>query len=83
MPRPERDPELARIGTTLRTIRQLRGLRPVQFAEALNISRPYLVNIESGRKRLTPELLVRAAYLLDVPQAAIVRGDYFSQSGAA
>ncbi|WP_164490584.1 helix-turn-helix domain-containing protein [Rhodococcus qingshengii] len=62
-----------RVGGTLRALRELRGFSPGQFAEALQISRPYLVNIESGRKRLTNILLARAAATLRVEQIAIMR----------
>ncbi|MFI8660131.1 helix-turn-helix domain-containing protein [Rhodococcus qingshengii] len=62
-----------RVGGTLRTLRELRGYSPGQFAEALQISRPYLVNIESGRKKLTNILLARAAETLRVEQIAIMR----------
>jgi transcriptional regulator with XRE-family HTH domain len=54
------DPEWVRIGATLRTLRELRGEKPDPFASAIGISRPYLANIEAGRKKLTNVLLARA-----------------------
>lgn len=62
-----------RVGETLRTIRELRGFKPDEFASAVGISRPYLANIEAGRKKLTNVLLARAAAHLKVPQIAIMR----------
>lgn len=62
-----------RVGKTVRTIRELRGFSPDQFADELKISRPYLANIEAGRKKLTNVLLARAAEALKVEQVAIMR----------
>lgn len=75
MPKQENqpDPEWARIGATLRTIRELRGFKPDPFASEIGISRPYLANIEAGRKKLTDVLLARAAKALAVEQIAIMR----------
>jgi transcriptional regulator with XRE-family HTH domain len=66
------NPEWVRIGTTLRTLRELRGFKPDQFASSIDISRPYLANIEAGRKKLTTVLLARAASRLQVEQIAIM-----------
>lgn len=60
-----------RVGATLRALRESQGIGVDDFANRLHISRPYLANIEAGRKRLTPVLLARAAHLLGVPQLAI------------
>ncbi len=70
------DPERARIGETLRTIREIKGFKLGEFAGELGISYAYLSNIEAGRKRLTPQLLAKAALALGVRQVAIVRSDY-------
>lgn len=61
------------IGATLRVIRQLRGYKPGEFANVLGITTPYLHNIEAGRKKLTNEMLSKAAEALAVPQIAIMR----------
>lgn len=66
------NPEWVRIGTTLRTLREMRGYKPDQFASSIDISRPYLANIEAGRKKLTTVLLARAANKLQVEQIAIM-----------
>jgi transcriptional regulator with XRE-family HTH domain len=70
-PFPESDWE--RVGETLRTIRETRGYKPDQFANEIGVSRPYLANIEAGRKKLTNVLLARCADALAVPQLAIMR----------
>ncbi|MGW4119854.1 helix-turn-helix domain-containing protein [Nocardia sp. NPDC004711] len=67
--------EWERVGATLRSLRELRGYNPNQFAALLGISRAYLVNIEAGRKKLTNILLARSAEALAVPQLAIMRPD--------
>ena len=61
-----------RVGATVRAIRELRGFKPDEFANELGISRPYLVNIEAGRKKLTNIQLARMAEVLRVPQIAIM-----------
>lgn len=65
--------EMERIGATLRGFREMRGFTPDEFANQLRISRPYLANIEAGRKRLTPVLLSRASTALKIRQIAIMR----------
>ncbi|MCF2705839.1 helix-turn-helix transcriptional regulator [Arcanobacterium haemolyticum] len=68
--------EQMRIGATLRTMRELRGLTVEELAEQLGISRPYLSNIEAGRKKITPKLVASASSCLKVPQIAIVNPDF-------
>ncbi len=70
-------PEDVRIGETLRALRESRGIRVGEFAIQLNISPAYLSNIEAGRKRLTQQLAVKAAGLLDYRVAALIRPDHF------
>jgi transcriptional regulator with XRE-family HTH domain len=65
-------PEDRRIGATLRHFRELRGYKPEQFAREIGISRPYLANIEAGRRTLSNVLLARAAEALRVEQVAIM-----------
>lgn len=62
-----------RVGATLRTLRELRGFKPDDFASEIGISRPYLANIEAGRKKLSDVHLARAAEVLNVKQIAIMR----------
>lgn len=63
--------ERQRVGATLRTLRTTRGWKADEFANRIGISRPYLANIEAGRKPLPDHVLARAAKLLDVEQIAI------------
>lgn len=65
----ERD---VRVGARLRALRENQGWTPEAFGEALGIARTTLVNIEAGRKRLTPTRAHRASEVLEVPLAAIV-----------
>lgn len=69
--------ERRRIGATIRVLREARGYKPDQLASSIDISRPYLANIEAGRKPLTPVLLGRIAAALNAPQHAIVRDGYY------
>lgn len=75
--------ERDRIGATIKVYRQMRGFKPDEFASEINISRPYLANIEAGRKPLTEVLLARIADALSVPPIAIVREDYFHMADAS
>ena len=75
--------ERERIGATLRTLRMIRGWRADDFATEIGISRPYLSNIEAGRKAVTPQIIANAAKALDVPQVAITRDGFFAEQGAA
>jgi transcriptional regulator with XRE-family HTH domain len=61
-----------RVGQTVKTLREARGLKPDELANAIGISRPYLANIEAGRKRLTPVLSARIAAALHVSQLSII-----------
>ena len=69
--------EKERIGATIRTLRLIRGWRADDFASEIGISRPYLSNIEAGRKAVTQQIVANAAKALDVPQVAITRPGYF------
>lgn len=76
--------ERARIGATLRQLREMRGYKPDDFAmNHLKISRPYLANIEAGRKPLTEVLLARASMALEVDQIVIMRDGYFQKQASA
>ena len=74
------DPENVRRGETLRALREARGIPIGEFATKLNKSYSHLANIESGRKRLTPELAVQAAHLLAVRPVALLRPDQFGEN---
>ncbi|WP_115728274.1 helix-turn-helix domain-containing protein [Actinomyces culturomici] len=74
--------ERKRIGETIRTLREARGLSQEQLAHAIFISRPYISMIESGAKQITPILVAKIADALAVPQIAIVRDGYFNRDEA-
>lgn len=63
--------ERQRVGATCRALREKAGLKTGEMANAVGVSYSYWANIEAGRKRLTPQLLAKAALVLDVPQVAI------------
>ena len=67
-----------RQGAALKTFREIRGLKVGELANALGISYAYLSNIESGRKRLTPQLLAKVAEHLDIPQVALIHPDEYA-----
>lgn len=71
--------ERERVGATIRQMREIRGFKPDELATKVGISRPYLVNIEAGRKPLTQVLLARIASALNVTHASIVPAGYFAR----
>ena len=75
--------ERERIGATLRTLRLMRGWRADDFANEIGISRPYLSNIEAGRKPVTEPILANVAKVLDVAQVSIIRPGYFDEGRVA
>lgn len=75
--------ERCRMGATIKQIRQMRGYKPDDFANKIGISRPYLANIEAGRKPLTEVLLARITNILDVDQIVIVRDGYYEMADAS
>lgn len=77
------DPERVRQGATVRTLRELRGLKVGELASVIDVSYAYLSNIEAGRKRLTPQLTARIADALKVSQGAIVSPEHFEATGVA
>lgn len=74
--------ERRRIGATIRTVRQMRGFKPDEFASEIGVSRPYLANIEAGRKPVTEVLLARMSDALMVEQIALIREGYFVEVAA-
>lgn len=75
-------PETIRVGSTLKDLREARGLKPDELASKVDISRSYLANIEAGRKRLTPVLAARIAAVLHVRQISLLRPDEFPEEVA-
>ena len=55
----------------LRSGRLAKGLTQVQAAARLGVSQPYLAMLESGRRRLTPELARRAMAVFELPPTVL------------
>lgn len=68
--------ERERVGATLKTFRELRGVKVSDMALEIGISRSYLANIEAGRKNLPPHILVKVCEFLNIPQIAVVSPGY-------
>lgn len=64
-------------GTQLRALRQRRGMRQVEMAEALGISASYLSQLENDERHLTPALAdsLRSAFPVDWVDLAPSGGD--------
>lgn len=77
------NPEWIRTGSTIREFRELRGVKADELANGIGISRPYLANIEAGRKRLSPEHAARIASFLHIRQISILRPDEFPVGNVA
>lgn len=75
--------ERVRVGTTVKVIRELRGLTQDQLASAATMSRSQLANIEAGRKTLSKLALARVAQALAVPPVAIKHVDLADERVAA
>lgn len=58
-------------GAAVRALRLAYGWQLSKFATAAGMTHGHLANIESGRKRLTPQAARRIADVLGVPLAAI------------
>jgi len=56
----------------LRVIRQRSGLSVSALAAVAGISQPHLSNIETGRRRASPEVALRLARALKVPLLALL-----------
>lgn len=66
------DPDSIRAGATIKALREARGLTQEQLARRAQLSRPYLANVEVGRKRLSVRSAARVAAALAVPQIALI-----------
>lgn len=64
--------EDVRVGATIKALREARGLTQEQLARRARLSRPYLANVEVGRKRLSIRSAARVAEALAVPQIALI-----------
>lgn len=75
--------EWQRIGATIRELRLKSGWRADDFAAEIGISRPYLSNIEAGRKAVTKILVANIAKALDCKPIVIVRPGLVEAEDAA
>ena len=63
----------------LKSGRSAKGLSQVQAATLLGVSQPYLAMLESGRRRLTPELARRAMKVYDLPPTVLPPSELLSR----
>lgn len=63
----------------LKSGRSAKGLTQVQAATRLRVSQPYLAMLESGRRRLTPELARRAMKVYDLPPTVLPPSELLSR----
>ena len=61
-----------RTGAAIREARERRGLTGTELARLLDISRPYVANIEAGRVALTDDMATRLARALRTSKAALI-----------
>lgn len=71
--------EKARTGATLRTLREARGLNADELARELCVSRPYLANIEAGRRSLTPALAKKSCEVLCVRPIVLLNPTFLEE----
>lgn len=69
------NPELIRVGATVKAIREARGMTQEQLSQAAMLSRAYVSNIEAGRKKASIKAVARIADALHVPQISIIATD--------
>jgi transcriptional regulator with XRE-family HTH domain len=70
------DPEMKRIGATIKALREKVGLSRIELARAVGKSAQLIGFIENGERRATPEVCRKVADTLDVPLAAITVRNY-------
>lgn len=75
LPKVHTDPELARVGATIKAFREMRGMTQEQLSQASYLSRAYVANIEAGRKKASSKAVARIASALHVPQISIIATD--------
>jgi len=67
-------PELVALGSTLRTLRQSRGLSQEALADRCGLHRTYVGSVERGERNVSLLTLSRLARALDVEVADLVIG---------
>lgn len=66
------DPELVRVGATIKALREARGMTQEQLSQAADLSRAFIANVEAGRKKASTKAVARIAAALHVPQISIM-----------
>ena len=59
-------------GEIIRLLRQAQGVSQLMLAEAIGTSRPYITEIESGRRDPTLTTLRKVAQFFEIPLALLV-----------
>lgn len=62
------------IGQRIKTIRKREGYTQEKLAENLDVSIVYISQIENGRTKLSLEMLIKIAYLLDTDPGLFLTG---------
>ena len=79
----ELDPELLRLGATIRALREARGMTQERLSRDSMLSRAFVANVEAGRKKPSMKAIARIAEALVVPQISLIRPDQLVRSDAA
>ena len=66
------DNYLQHIGAVIKELRQKADLKQIELAVACDLQRTYIVEIESGKRKLSLLNLVKIAEALDVPLSALI-----------
>ena len=61
------------IGKRIKSARQEKHLSQMQFAELINVSTPYLSDIENGKKQIGIEIFIRITEALNVSADWLLR----------
>ena len=69
-----KNPDYKLIGINIADIRKKKGLTQSFLAEAADISDTYVSHIETGRKKVSIEVLLRISNALDVPPEQLLHG---------
>lgn len=62
----------SRLGAKVKYLREKREMSERDLAQALNVSRSYIYNIESGRRQVSPDTLVDIATYFHITASSIV-----------
>lgn len=74
--------ERKRLGQILRAIRQAKNISPDELACAVNRSRPFIANIEAGRKALPADLIPAVVQVLEVDPIVFAKAGAMTEDAA-